>query len=550
MKRKHLLAWAMLSSIGFGSVNAADQFYLIKDGVLQEGVVAIEPNDAAPDFFSTKQKAPDGSECVTLTHVKEYTEAKMYIEEGVNLLQTHTLIIDYCFEALAEGNYGGKWPVIQYGFATDTTDNRYGKDACPGWGAFDVKFKHYGKENQWVSDTALVYARPDQLDEVHKLFVFAFNRENNMASTEESNVLYIKNLRLVANEETSGENIPRPFFAENFEPVGLAQTSSASTSDRYLKFKDENEKRLYKDGYSNKTFMGGFALTTIDPNGAVISIDPDWGDEILDGTCRADFKRLWETFGSELNSGSLVEGAENPTPDFSKPFSITPGAYYDTELFHTLFVPQKFGENGVHTGFLNIPLKGNPDISGEISVSFLAKTTSSITEGSNTEIPVFIKFNNSDEIKVTSDVLAPAWTKCNGKVSIPAGAETMDILFRSNPEYDYNIDNIAITANEYYFAKTVEGSGIDKGDFICIEFNANVASIESENANASAYFDGDNFIVKADEEIASISIIDMAGKTASVNGGEFNVSGFNKGIYVFVAKTVNGVSISGKIIIE
>ena len=119
-----------------------------------------------------------------------------------------------------------------------------------------------------------------------------------------------------------------------------------------------------------------------------------------------------------------------------------------------------------------------------------------------------------------------------------------------NANYSYNIDNLHVDDKKNYFT-TGAGEGLDADDLVVSGTNprGHVASI-ADDANASAYFDGDNFIVKADEEIASISIIDMAGKTASVNGGEFNVSGFNKGIYVFVAKTVNGVSISGKIIIE
>ena len=163
------------------------------------------------------------------------------------------------------------------------------------------------------------------------------------------------------------------------------------------------------------------------------------------------------------------------------------------------------------------------------------------------------KFDNSDELFTVCEngEMTASWTMYEGSVAIPSGTTSFDIVMSPNANYSYNIDNLHVDDKMNYF-KTGAGEGLDAGDLVVsgTALRTHVASIASDDANASAYFDGDNFIVKADEEIASISIIDMAGKTASVNGGEFNVSGFNKGIYVFVAKTVNGASISGKIIIE
>ncbi|MEE0996351.1 MAG: T9SS type A sorting domain-containing protein [Paludibacteraceae bacterium] len=558
MNKKSLLAWSLLTCMGISGASAADQLFLIKDGKLQEGVVALEATEDAPDYFTEGVKAPDGSECVSLTHLKTWTEAKLYIEEGVNLGETHTLIIDYCFKALEQGNYSGKHPVLGWGFVPDTTENRYTKTNCSGWNCFDVKFKHYGKENTWVSDTSLVYLKSAELGKgnAHKLLLIGFNRENEAMTNEDANVLYIKNLRLVANKNTAEGNVARPFFVENFEYESLPTYSDGQDVVRYLVAKGEKSLILKSgsaSGVANQKMTGCFALSAIDPEGVAISVD-NWGDEVFDGDFNTSLKRLWETFGSELNSGSYVEGTENstaPTPDFTKPFSIAPGAFYDTELFHSLLVKKELAGKGYY-GFLDIPVGKLVKERGEkkFSVSFVAKTTSSIAEGSNVEVPVYIKFDDNSEILVTTESLFPAWKEYTAEIDVPEGASTMSILFKPNADYNYYVDNVTVAASQSYYPKGVDGSGLDAKDKIVVEFDVHTASIEANAANASAYFDGDNFIVKADEEIASISIIDMAGKTASVNGGEFNVSGFNKGIYVFVAKTVNGASISGKIIIE
>ena len=537
MNKKHLLALAMLAGVGTSAL--AEKHYLVKDGVLAEGVTLL---DAGEDDYISEGKSPDGAAALLLTHVKQWSDARMYTEKAVNLNTHSKLVIDYYFDELSMGNYTGKYPAIMFSFGTDTIGGKYTRDdASHTVASIDAKFKHMGKEGKLVSDTAFIYARPDKAA-TNRFFSLSYDRD----IEANDNVLYIKNIYLLEEE--------RPTFAENFDPAGSFVYSDVDKGEKYVISKGETSLRVDATtgkfvGVKNEACTGGVALSVLDPDGKAFE-ESRYGKKDV-ATFYAPLKRRWEKFGSDVNTGS---SDDKDQPIFTEPITVVPGAFYDTEIYHSLFVAKELAALNGSYAFKSLPIG---EKATDLKVSFLAKWSvvdgEDIESGEDKTLPVFIKFDNSDELFTVCEngEMTASWTMYEGSVAIPSGATSFDIVMSPNANYSYNIDNLHVDDKMNYF-KTGAGEGLDAGDLVVsgTALRTHVASIASDDANASAYFDGDNFIVKADEEIASISIIDMAGKTASVNGGEFNVSGFNKGIYVFVAKTVNGVSISGKIIIE
>ena len=543
MNKKHLLALAMLAGVGTSAL--AEKHYLVKDGVLAEGVTLL---DAGEDDYISEGKSPDGAAALLLTHVKQWSDARMYTEKAVNLNTHSKLVIDYYFDELSMGNYTGKYPAIMFSFGTDTIGGKYTRDdASHTVASIDAKFKHMGKEGKLVSDTAFIYSHPDKADK-NRFFSLSYDRD----IEANDNVLYIKNIYLLEEK--------RPTFAENFDPAGSFVYSDVDKGEKYVISKGETSLRVDATtskfvGVKNEACKGGVALSVLDPDGNAFE-ESRYGKKDV-ATFYAPLKRRWEKFGSDVNTGS---SDDKDQPIFTEPITVVPGAFYDTEIYHSLYVAKELAALNGSYAFKSLPIgKEKGKEATDLKVSFLAKWSvvdgEDIESGEDKTLPVFIKFDNSDELFSVCEngEMTASWTMYEGSVAIPSGATSFDIVMSPNANYSYNIDNLQVDeigGCNYVFA-TEEGSGLDEGDRIVeAAIGTHVASIASNDANASAYFDGDNFIVKADEEIASISIIDMAGKTASVNGGEFNVSGFNKGIYVFVAKTVNGVSISGKIIIE
>lgn len=532
MKKRNLLAMA-LASLALSSASATS-FDLIKDGKFVDGVKFCKT--ASTDVLEENEVDGVGPVVTYTRGEKDYQQVNIYSENALNLNQNWIWEIEYYYENgnIPESYLSPKWSAITLGIGRDTsyikqvsvkgvvkdsTFNFVPEITTPIDGKFD-KQVFQGNADRINKDSAFIFSRQDmEVSKEAKFFSIAFCNQ----AGGESNIgvqLHIKNLRIVS------DGI-KPFYAENFSYSGLDAWVDAAMVEKYYLNKEDlsfSELNTETTAQANTKWNGSLALAV---------------DKVkFDETCQAVLLRLWEDNGTDAS-----------------------GIYYDSELLHGLNI-QKGNVNSTY--IWNIPVE-NLTAKGDckISVKFLGKWQASATEEGMTEnteadlreLPIFAIFDNnlsSATAVVEGALIEGQWTAYNSEITIPANTKTLTIQFKSNPNFSYCIDNffLAPTEDTLLVFDAYDKDPYDAKDSRPSKIGVHVASIASNDANASAYFDGDNFIVKADEEIASISIIDMAGKTASVNGGEFNVSGFNKGIYVFVAKTVNGVSISGKIIIE
>lgn len=526
MKKRNLLTMA-LASLTLSSVSAAEaEFPIIKDGKLADGIEVIEHVDAG-DKIEFDKECPAGGAAALYTTEAVYSNVRFYAKEKpLNLDETWIVEVEYYYdEKNDDGNYNipdvyydEKWNLLTFGIAEDTLGGVYGPQVETD---IDAKFEGQvfrGNAGKVCKDSAYIFSRPDKFTKGARLLTFSFCDQMKAGGDQtRGQQLYIKNLRVVSNGH-------KPFYAEKFSYSGLeAWTESFSKIENYIV--DEKD-GTYKVALAtsgtkqiNANWVGGIALTS-------------------------------------GNSGSKVQSHCGVARSYEDNGTDASLKYYDSEILHALAVAKA----NVSSSYIwGIPVE---EIAGkDITIDFISKWKAkekeegftAETEDALRKLPVYVIFDEKIDEAIDLDYLINGmWSAYSKTITIPAGTKTMSIKFAPNDNFSYLIDNLFLTvADGSYKLDNFAEDALDPTDVVPNNLVLiHVASIASDDANASAYFDGDNFIVKADEEIASISIIDMAGKTASVNGGEFNVSGFNKGIYVFVAKTVNGVSISGKIIIE
>jgi hypothetical protein len=275
--------------------------------------------------------------------------------------------------------------------------------------------------------------------------------------------IYIKNLKFI-----DGEGAQKPFYAEDFECVGAQIHLYANNSSW---------------GIPNKLK------------------ETDWaGGKKISSDDLITLKRLWEENGHD---GSW---------------------FMDDENYHALFVPA--GGADITIAGIEIPA----ELSNGGKIAFKAFIKNVWVEGSGFEsatdeqriISATIKFDNGTEIQITDSLMDGQWDAINTVVAVPAGAKTLDLIFKSNSDFGYVVDNVRIGAN--WIGDNVATIASD----IEIEITPNPASD----------------IITVSGDIEKIEVIALNGAVvASAEGNQANIAALAAGSYIVKAYTAEGVAI-------
>ena len=273
--------------------------------------------------------------------------------------------------------------------------------------------------------------------------------------------VYIKNLKFI-----DGEGGQKPFYAEDFELVG---------SQRIAVYSD-----LTNAGNAPAKFLAG--------------------NKKLVSSKEIPFTRLWEDNGHD---GSW---------------------FMDDENYHALKVVA--ANPDITIAGIEIPAELSNG--GEIAFKAFIKNNpngASITAATTNEqrlIPAIIKFDNGTEIQITDSLLDGQWDAINSVIAVPAGAKTLDLIFKSNADFDYLIDNIRIGAN--WIGDNVATIASD----IEIEITPNPASD----------------IITVSGDVEKIEVIALNGAVvASAEGNQANIAALATGSYIVKAYTAEGIAI-------
>ena len=273
--------------------------------------------------------------------------------------------------------------------------------------------------------------------------------------------IYIKNLKFV---DCNGAS--KSFYAEDFQAVGSKRFQVYLDNTCYGKLRD-------------KDVAGGKI----------------WGSSDL-----ITFVRSWENNGHD---GSF---------------------FMDTENKHALLVPA--GGADIRIDDIEIP-ELDPGMGGKIS--FKAYMKNKWVEDSGFEsatdeqrvIPAVIEFDNGTTVNITDSLMDGQWDRIKSQIPVPAGAKTLSLVFKSNADYAYLVDNIHLGVHE-------------GGD--------NVADIESELAIEVSPNPATD-IITVSGDVEKIEVIALNGAiVASAEGNQANIATLAAGSYIVKAYTAEGIA--------
>lgn len=244
MKKTTLLSLLVFSLCGFSSVLQAEvnDYWIIKDGVLNEDIVQMPYDSKEVSVYDTLvsgQEATDGTIAAAYLHKgAQYKDVRFDLSKApldlniawileVEYMAPYALdsvsedaktYASYSDASLLDGTKSGLRMGLDHNKDSMAVDNM---DAT-----FSVQLVYDALKSgdQWTTVERFVYANPDSL--VMNIFVLSYVREGKLDLSNEP--LYIKNLKFKGLVGPDSKKISRPFYAEDFTPVGSGMTSDFS----------------------------------------------------------------------------------------------------------------------------------------------------------------------------------------------------------------------------------------------------------------------------------------------------------------------------------
>ena len=463
MKKRNLLAMAALSCFAF-TANAAE-YWVIKDGKLNEDIVIMDQTDAVFDVL----KSGDATTGASYQHNEnQYKDVQLDLQKlPVSLKSTWVLEMEYKVPATAldptgphSDLWGGNKPMFIFGMYADDVEtlkaNKKDIDVTKADINIAIDGKFAAQADTWTTVRKYVYAHPS-VDSC-KVLTLSYCRE----IAENLDPVYIKNLKFV---DCNGAS--KSFYAEDFQRVGASRLGVFSDNSSFGKMTPAG-------------MTGGIVLKS--------------DDLIL-------FPRSWENNGHD---GSW---------------------FMDTENYHALQVPAAGAD--IRIDGIEIP-ELDPEMGGKII--FKAFMKNKWADGSGFElatdeqrvIPAVIEFDNGAEpVQITDSLMDGQWDHIVSLIAVPAGAKTLSLVFKSNANYGYLVDNIHLGVHE-------------GGD--------NVADIESDLAIEVSPNPATD-IITVSGDVEKIEVIALNGAiVASAEGNQANIAALAAGAYIVKAYTAEGIA--------
>lgn len=391
------MLFAAVSSIFAGKQGS--EYYIIKDGKLCDDVQIIpyEPEDY--DNSNLLIDTVIGGENVVCYVQRSVTflDVKLKLDSlaPLNLYDNYVMVLEYMLPSEQHDDLISncfKKPLFIIGYEPDfaTVEKTPNAQKCSVSTMVDGK---YVETDTWVTAEKYLYSHPSV--STIRGMVFSFARETKNVTYN----AYIKNFYF--KRMSTGV---KPFYAESFDGYGFG-----SISDFY------NE--IIKVKLKKCQFLGGITPT-------VTQKDSIWAED--------NYTSPLILFRDFLEDEMYEVGHDG-------------SGYLDCELLHSL----QMKPNRDSVVFENIPL---PQDHGFIHSKMLMKmhknqgrweiAPEDSAEALTIDVPIRVKFNNCDEIfDLTLDTLKGVWTEYMGKLPVPDGATSMNLIFGSM-KVGYLVDEI------------------------------------------------------------------------------------------------------------
>ena len=439
------------------SANAAE-YWVIKDGKLNENIVQMTYDETADPIYD---KLTDGDATTGATYQHNeatYKDVQLDLTKlPVSLKSTWVLEMEYKVPASA---------LDATGLSSTLWGDKKPMFIFGMWGETpssiditkaDINIAIDGKFSAQADTWTTVTKYVYANPSIDSCKVMVLSYCREVAETLDP--IYIKNLKF----HDCGIENRKPFYAEDFQAVGTKRQPVYSPNSNAAKFKDSQ-------------LAGGKALVSTD---------------------LIELVRMWEANGSDGSN------------------------FMDDENYHALLVPK--GGADISIQGIEIPA----DNAGVIY--FKAYIKNKWEEGSGFEfatdeqrlIPAFIKFDNGTEVALTDSLMEGTWEQVTNAIAIPAGATTADLIFKSNSEFGYLVDNIRM--------------GITWGGDKVAAISSDLAIEVSPNPASD--------IITVSGDVEKIEVIALNGAiVASAEGNQANIAALAAGSYIVKAYTAEGIA--------
>lgn len=132
-------------------------------------------------------------------------------------------------------------------------------------------------------------------------------------------------------------------------------------------------------------------------------------------------------------------------------------------------------------------------------------------EVANDDVPILVKFNTGEIVDVAKDTIKPIWTKMEGVIDVPAGATSMDLIFKS-AKVGYLVDDIFFSAVPFADVK-VDQVVADAFDIVAyVDENGDIVIV---NGELVAAYNMEGRKATKDDKVVAIVVKNDKGQLAS-----------------------------------
>lgn len=441
----------MISSSVFAELSFDDAYWIIKDGKLTDNV---EVWDYDPEKLEDKipnviaDTTVNGENVVVYKQISQDfldVRLKFNAENPLDLSSNYVMMFEYMIPSSHKDTliYEGNKPLWMFGFAT--TENYLDVKNASHAEAYSMVDAKWGVADEWVTTYKYIYSKSSLKELFGMNFTYAreYKAGKDYYKGEMTEFPYIKNMAFVSIKEG------KPFYAENFDGFDLGE------------FYEEKLQGLKKKSLYNGDIK---PVVTTDYSKPLYLFRDFLPDSIADqdGSGYIDCEQLHALQVESDRDSIVIPGIQIPS--------------------------------GTETVYSKMLIKKHKNESNTWE-------DADYSEFTNADLPILLKFNTGEIVDLTNDTIKMIWTKFEGAVKVPAGAESFDLIFKGG-KAGYLVDDIMLSSQKFADVK-VDQVDADAFDIVAyVDENGDIIVVNGELV--AAYNMEGRVATKADKVVAIV----------------------------------------------
>ena len=441
----------MISSSVFAELSFDDAYWIIKDGKLTDNV---EVWDYDPEKLEDKipnviaDTTVNGESVVVYKQISQDfldVRLKFNAENPLDLSSNYVMMFEYMIPSSHKDTliYEGNKPLWMFGFAT--TENYLDVKNASHAEAYSMVDAKWGTADEWVTTYKNIYTKSSFKELLVMNFTYAreYKSGKDYYKGEMTEFPYIKNMAFVSIKEG------KPFYAENFDGFDLGE------------FYEEKLQGLKKKSLYNGDIK---PVVTTDYSKPLYLFRDFLPDSIADqdGSGYIDCEQLHALQVESDRDSIVIPGIQIPS--------------------------------GTETVYSKMLIKKHKNESNTWE-------DADYSEFTNADLPILLKFNTGEIVDLTNDTIKMIWTKFEGAVKVPAGAESFDLIFKGG-KAGYLVDDIMLSSQKFADVK-VDQVDADAFDIVAyVDENGDIVVVNGELV--AAYNMEGRVATKADKVVAIV----------------------------------------------